>query len=187
MSKKDLLTLTGVSTPVVALSPAAFELRDKSLEAMEGIIAIESPDDVEAATAVVGIGKGILKSMEAVRKAIVKPLDDAKKAVKEKADEFGIELNKEIVRIEGMLSDYAFNERKKAQAAALAAAEAAKALVDVVALYAAFPHCVKLEPKRIDIRDLIRQGVTSIPGVEIRESTKVSVKSISPAAATALQ
>jgi len=56
-------------------------------------------------------------------------------------------------------------------------------VLDVAALYAAHPDCVKLEPKKSAIRNLIEFKQISgakieIPGVKIREVTKVAVRSV---------
>jgi hypothetical protein len=47
---------------------------------------------------------------------------------------------------------------------------------DIHALYKAFPQCVELTPKLMAIKDLIKSGVTEIPGIKIEERAAVSAK-----------
>jgi hypothetical protein len=47
---------------------------------------------------------------------------------------------------------------------------------DIHALYAAYPSCVELTAKLSNIKDLIKRGITDIPGVRFEERAAVSAK-----------
>ena len=49
-------------------------------------------------------------------------------------------------------------------------------ITDIHALYKAHPNAVKLEPRLLEIKFLIAQGKLDIPGVKLKEVTKVAVR-----------
>lgn len=133
----------------------------------------------------------IAEQQEALR--IQKAQDNAaRKAVEattEKQRQIAIKLQSELAQQQAEL------EIESAEAESNRIVEAPKAegasvrktydftVLDVAALYAAHPDCVKLEPKKSAIRNLIefkelKGGEIQIPGVKITEDMRVIVRSV---------
>lgn len=126
-----------------------------------------------------------LRLEEAQRKAALEAENAKTKKQREAAQKAAEELAIQQAELEIQAGEAASNE-------VITAAKAEGASVrktfdfevtDIVALYAAFPQCVKMEVKKQAVRDVIevlqRQGKPlDIPGVKLTESTKVAVRSV---------
>lgn len=109
------LAVAGVATIQVTIPPEAIAARDAAVSKAKEIKAVASKDDVELAIARISVLKGLAKGVEDVRKELTAPLLAGQRDLKAKADEFALEPNAEVKRLEGLVSAFHSEEQRKAR------------------------------------------------------------------------
>lgn len=98
--------VAGIDAVTITITEASTVERDAALAASKVVTAVSDSITRDVAhEALVDLAK-IAKEVEASRLAVTRPIDALKKRVMERASEFTNEVEKEVFRLKGLLTDY---------------------------------------------------------------------------------
>lgn len=121
MSTKLQLEVSGLGTPSVVITPAAFEARRVALEASRAVTEVKDAMSQAAAVEAAAAVRNLAKLVEASREEAKAPVLKLGKAIDSLAKDFVVDLKTEDKRLSLIIGAFAEHERAKAAAAEAAA------------------------------------------------------------------